>query len=95
MRTKTGFTRPALANKLAHGGYDCVDSLRADLTRARFAQFLAEFEERVVHPVLSNNQTFVERNSGTTGDKVTETSVEGRIHMFRRREVDTNFSRGA
>ena len=95
MRTKTWFARPALANELALGGYDWVDSLRADPTRAWFAQFLAAYKERVVYPALPNNQTLVVRNSGTTGAKVAGTGGKGRIHIHRLGEVDTNLFQGS
>lgn len=90
LRTKTWFARPSLQKELAVGGYDLIDSLRVDPAKAWFAQFLALYQERVVYPVLPENQTLVLRNPGTTGKGVPGTGGDAQIHIHRLSEVDTN-----
>nr|ATE86699.1 galactosyltransferase II [Gracilariopsis lemaneiformis] len=91
MHSKHMFSHPLLARELNLGGYDMLDALRVDAVRAWFAQFLALYHERVVHPVLPEKQALLLRRAGTTGARTSGTGVGYLVHIDAQSELDANF----
>lgn len=90
MHSKHLFSHPFLDRDLNLGGYDMLDALRVDAIRAWFAQFLALYHERVVHPVLPEKQTLLVRRAGTTGGRTSGTGVGHLVHIDPQSELDAN-----
>lgn len=90
LHTRSWFAQPRLPRELLLGGYSFVDSLRMHLVRAWFAQFLSQYGERVIFPVLHANQTLVVRRPGTTAGAIAGTGMLRRVHISRWAELETS-----
>lgn len=53
------FSRPRIPRALRTSGYDLIKSFRVHPLRAWFSQFLFNFEERVVHPILPGGKALI------------------------------------
>lgn len=95
MRKKRWFRRPSLPEELGLGGYDRLDAQKVDPTRAWFAQFLASYRERIVYPVLSENNTLVHRCSGTTGEAIRGTGGAGVVRVQTASEQEAKLFEGS
>lgn len=90
LQTRSWVARPKLGKDLALGGYNFIESLRVHPVRAWFAQFLALYNERVLHPVLAENQTLLLRSAGTTGPRVAGTGGRGEVRIDAQSELEAS-----
>lgn len=97
LRTRSWFARPKLPGVLFHvGGYSLLEAMRMYPTHAWFAQFLSEYRERVVHPVLPDRRTLLLRAHGTTAGAIPGSGrrpnfiPRSLLHLDRRAEQDAN-----
>lgn len=95
LRTRRWLARPVLGTDLPVGGYSRIEWLRVQPTRTWFTQFLGLYKERVVHPILGENQTLVLRSPGSTGPRVAGTGGDAVVRLNRLSELDANQFRGS
>ena len=81
LRSRSLVAHPILDRDLPVGGYNLIESMRVPPIRAWFSQFLASYRERVLHPILPENQSLVLRMSGTTQARVAGTGAKAPVHL--------------
>lgn len=94
LSTRFWFARPSLPRHLALGGYSFLDFMRVHPTRAWLSQFLAEYGEYVIYPVIHGNLTLVSRSYGTTAGDIAGTGLATSVHLDRLAEFDENLLDG-
>lgn len=95
MKRRRWLRRPSLSTYLSLGGYDRLDALRVDPAKAWFSQFLDEYKERVVYPVLPENHTLILRRAGTTGRNVPGTGGNGVVRIHENAEAESSLLEGS